>query len=94
MPAASHDGTTTQRLDCFVFRMRVRRAGNAAGMQGRGDLERREGDRRKIGPEAFRSADPPTLPHSERELRRDLAVAWRRRGHRFATGAQSTSLLT
>ena len=28
-------------------------------MQVRGDLERREGDRRKIGPEAFRSAEAP-----------------------------------
>ena len=28
-------------------------------MQGRGDLERREGERGKIGPEAFRSAEAP-----------------------------------
>ena len=39
--------------------MRVRTGGHAAGMQGRGDLERREGDSRKIGPEASRSAEAP-----------------------------------
>ena len=49
--------------------------GTAAGMQDRGDLERREGEVGKSGPEAYRSTDPPTLAHLIRELRRDLAVA-------------------
>src|SRR5687767_9840094 len=53
--------TTTRRRDDSNLSVRDPRAagGYAAGMQGRGDLERREGVRRKIGPEAFRSAEAP-----------------------------------
>ena len=51
--------TTRRRNDLTPFYVQDTReaGGYADGMQGRGDLERREGVRRKIGPEAFRSAE-------------------------------------
>ncbi len=54
-----HDDTTT-RLFMTLGPEDARVAGGqAAGMRGRGDLERREGVSRKIGPEASRSAEAP-----------------------------------